>query len=96
MSSKGVRGVVILDNLAAHKSLATEKVIRARGAWLLFLPPYSPDLKLIEMAVAKQHQIAQHRAQVAAGVDQARDIPRGQDLRLMIHGQICSCWHIDG
>ncbi|ESX98011.1 hypothetical protein X753_31715 [Mesorhizobium sp. LNJC399B00] len=34
----------ILDNLAAHKSPAAEKAIRARGAWLLFLPPYSPDL----------------------------------------------------
>lgn len=30
--------VVILDNLAAHKSAAAEKAIRARGAWLLFLP----------------------------------------------------------
>ena len=35
--------VVILDNLAAHKSPVAEKAIRARGAWLLFLPPYSPD-----------------------------------------------------
>jgi transposase len=36
--------VVILDNLAAHKSPAAEKTIRAKGAWILFLPPYSPDL----------------------------------------------------
>ena len=36
--------VVILDNLAAHKSPVAEAAIRARGAWLLFLPPYSPDL----------------------------------------------------
>ena len=36
--------VVILDNLAAHKSPAAEAAIRAKGAWLLFLPPYSPDL----------------------------------------------------
>lgn len=26
------------------------EVIRARGAWLLFLPPYSPDLNPIKMA----------------------------------------------
>ncbi|ESY74866.1 transposase ISSpo6 [Mesorhizobium sp. LNHC252B00] len=45
--------VVILDNLAAHKSPAAEAAIRARGAWLLFLPPYSPDLNPIEMAFAK-------------------------------------------
>ncbi len=45
--------VVILDNLAAHKSPAADKAIRARGAWILFLPPYSPDLNPIEMAFAK-------------------------------------------
>ncbi|MER9869314.1 IS630 family transposase [Mesorhizobium sp. M0136] len=45
--------VVILDNLAAHKSPLAEAAIRARGAWLLFLPPYSPDLNPIEMAFAK-------------------------------------------
>ncbi len=45
--------VVILDNLTAHKSPNAEKAIRARGAWLLFLPPYSPDLNPIEMAFAK-------------------------------------------
>ena len=45
--------VVILDNLAAHKSPAAEAAIKARGAWMLFLPPYSPDLNPIEMAFAK-------------------------------------------
>lgn len=45
--------VVILDNLAAHKSQKAEQMIRAKGAWLLFLPPYSPDLNPIEMAFAK-------------------------------------------
>jgi DDE superfamily endonuclease len=33
--------VVVLDNLPAHKS-AAEQTVRAMGAWLLFLPPYSP------------------------------------------------------
>lgn len=45
--------VVIADNLAAHKSPKAEQAIRARGAWMLFLPPYSPDLNPIEMAFAK-------------------------------------------
>jgi transposase len=45
--------VVIMDNLSAHKSKAAEKTIKARGAWVLFLPPYSPDLNPIEMAFAK-------------------------------------------
>jgi transposase len=45
--------VVILDNLSSHKSQAAEQAIRAKGAWLLFLPPYSPDLNPIEMAFSK-------------------------------------------
>lgn len=45
--------LVILDNLPAHKSAAAEAAIRAKGAWLLFLPPYSPDLNPIENAFAK-------------------------------------------
>lgn len=49
--SKG--DVVILDNLAAHKSPAAEKAIKAKGAWMLFLPAYSPDLNPIEMAFSK-------------------------------------------
>jgi transposase len=45
--------VVILDNLSSHKSQRAERLIRAQGAWLLFLPPYSPDLNPIEMAFSK-------------------------------------------
>lgn len=45
--------VVILDNLSVHKSAVAEAVVRARGAWMLFLPQYSPDLNPIEMAFSK-------------------------------------------
>ena len=45
--------VVIMDNLSSHKSAKVDEAIRARGAWVLFLPPYSPDLNPIEMAFAK-------------------------------------------
>jgi transposase len=45
--------IVIMDNLPAHKSQRAERAIRDRGAWILFLPPYSPDLNPIEMAFAK-------------------------------------------
>jgi transposase len=45
--------VVILDNLSLHKSPGAQATIRASGAWLLFLPPYSPDLNPIAMAVSK-------------------------------------------
>jgi len=45
--------VVVLDNLGSHKGVAVRRAIRAAGAHLLFLPPYSPDLNPIEMAFAK-------------------------------------------
>ena len=45
--------IVILDNLAAHKSAQARHAIEAAGARLLFLPPYSPDLNPIENAFAK-------------------------------------------
>ena len=45
--------IVILDNLAGHTSQRAVECLRQRGAWLLFLPPYSPDLNPIEMAFSK-------------------------------------------
>ena len=45
--------VVILDNLGSHKGKAVRHAIRATGAKLLFLPPYSPDLNPIEQVFAK-------------------------------------------
>ena len=39
---------VILDNGSFHKSTKTKEAIEAKGAHLLFLPPYSPDLNDIE------------------------------------------------
>jgi transposase len=54
--------IVISDNLPPHKSAAAEQAIRARGAWLLFLPPYSPDLNPIEMAFAKLKALLRAKA----------------------------------
>lgn len=45
--------VVILDNLSSHKGAEAAALVEARGATLLFLPPYSPDLNPIEMVFAK-------------------------------------------
>ncbi len=49
----GPGDVVILDNLSSHKSAKAAKILKQRGAWFLFLPPYSPDLNPIEMAFSK-------------------------------------------
>ena len=45
--------IVIMDNLGSHKSRAVRTAIRARGAHLIFLPKYSPDLNPIEQVFAK-------------------------------------------
>ncbi len=45
--------IVIMDNLSSHKGAVIRQVIEARGARLLYLPPYSPDLNPIEQAFAK-------------------------------------------
>lgn len=45
--------IVILDNLSSHKGAEAAALVETRGARLLFLPPYSPDLNPIEMVFAK-------------------------------------------
>jgi transposase len=45
--------IVIMDNLGSHKGRQIRQSIRAAGAHLFFLPPYSPDLNPIEQVFAK-------------------------------------------
>jgi transposase len=45
--------IVILDNLGSHKAAALRGLIKAAGARLWYLPPYSPDLNPIEQTLAK-------------------------------------------
>ena len=55
--------VVILDNLGSHKGKAVRAAIRAVGARLLFLPPYSPDLNPIEQVFAKLKHLMRQAAE---------------------------------
>ena len=45
--------LVLADNLQCHKGAAARAAIEARGAALILLPAYSPDLNPIEQAFAK-------------------------------------------
>jgi transposase len=49
----GPGDIVVIDNLGSHKGKAVRRAIRAAGAKLFFLPPYSPDLNPIEQVFAK-------------------------------------------
>ena len=55
--------VVVLDNLGSHKSKAVRNAIRAVGAHLFFLPPYSPDLNPIEQVFAKLKHLMRKASQ---------------------------------
>lgn len=45
--------LVVLDNLSSHKQAGVREAIEERGAQVLYLPPYSPDLNPIELAFSK-------------------------------------------
>jgi len=45
--------IVVMDNLGSHKVDGVRQAIQARGAGLLYLPPYSPDFNPIEQLFAK-------------------------------------------
>lgn len=45
--------LVIMDNLGAHKVKGIREAIEGRGATVIYLPPYSPDLNPIEKCWSK-------------------------------------------
>ena len=55
--------VVVLDNLAPHKSPRVDALVEAVGARVLRLPPYSPDYNPIEMAISKMKAVVRKRSQ---------------------------------
>ena len=59
----GPGDIVIMDNLSSHKKPAVRTAIRTRGAHLLFLPPYSPDLNPIEQVFAKLKHLLRKAAE---------------------------------
>ncbi len=55
--------IVVLDNLGSHKGKAVRDAIRAVGARIVFLPPYSPDLNPIEQVFAKLKHLMRNAAE---------------------------------
>ena len=49
--------IVVMDNLNAHKRPDVIAALRAAGAQILFLPPYSPEYNPIEKAWGKLKEI---------------------------------------
>jgi transposase len=79
--------VVILDNLATHKSPKAADILKRNGCWMLFRPACSPDLNPIEMAFSK---LKAHLRRIGA---------RTYDALIQALGDICGlfdpeeCWN---
>jgi transposase len=54
--------IVVMDNVSVHKVAGVREAIEARGAMLLYLPPYSPDLHPIEQFFSKLKAILRKAA----------------------------------
>jgi transposase len=64
--------VVVLDGLGAHRTEKVRELIKARGADLVFLPSYSPDLNPIEEAFSKiKHLVRKEGARVREALVEA-------------------------
>jgi transposase len=64
--------VVVLDGLGAHRPKRIRELIEARGADLVFLPSYSPDLNPIEEAFSKvKHLVRKEGARLSEALVEA-------------------------
>jgi transposase len=64
--------IVVMDNLRAHKAVGIQQAIARRGARLLYLPPYSPDLSPIEPCWSKvKTALRKAKARTRAALDAA-------------------------
>lgn len=81
--------LVVLDNLAPHRSPQVDALIEARGCRVLRLPPYSPDFNPIEMAISKTKSVLRKLARREAdalygGISEAMSSITPQDARNFI------------
>lgn len=59
--------VVILDNLSSRRNPGAARALREVGAWVLFLPPYSPDLNPCMVGSCLARDIVSFRRLVGCG-----------------------------
>jgi transposase len=70
--------VVVMDNVAIHKVAGVREAIAAKGANVLYLPPYSPDFNPIEKSFSKIKSILER---IAARTVDALQAAVGEALR---------------
>lgn len=84
--------IVVMDNLAVHKSPLVEALIKAAGAEIRFLPAYSPDLNPIEKMWSKIKTLlrsmeARTPAELDAAISRALSLVTAKDAM----GWFASC-----
>lgn len=77
--------VVVLDGLGAHRTDRVRELVEGRGADLLFLPSYSPDLNPIEEAFSKIKNIVR---KAGARTREALDEAMGAALSAVTLGDV--------
>ncbi len=84
--------IVVMDNLSVHKSKRVERLIEERGATLLFLSPYSPDLNPIEEAFSKvKSTLRKVQARTREALVQATGLALDKITRADIRGFYADC-----
>ncbi len=76
--------IVVMDNLGSHKVAGVREAIAAKGATLVYLPPYSPDLNPIEQVFAKLKALL--RAAAARSVEALWNVI-GEALKALSPGE---------
>jgi transposase len=67
-----IGAIVVLDNLPVHYAETTKALIESVGAFVKFLPPYSPDLSPIELCWSKLKEILRSQgARTSDALDEA-------------------------
>ena len=77
---------MVLDNLSAHEGERARRLVERRGAQLLFLPSYSPDLSPIEEAFSKVKALlrraeARTKGALVEAIGRALDAIAPEDVR---------------
>jgi transposase len=85
--------ILVMDNLSSHKGTAVLEKIRATGAEVLFLPPYSPDFNPIEQIFSK---IKSHLRRLAVRTERKLYNAIGKAIDAVTPGDCLNCFRNSG
>lgn len=84
--------IVVMDNLAVHRSKWVRELIEERGCELWLLPPYSPDFNPIEQAFSKvKNLIRKAKARTLEALFEATMTALGEVAASDAHGYFKHC-----